>query len=333
MTVVARQPHSVHARRTISTDLTRLAELQAGVITTEQAVALGQSRHSLARLVQSGQWLRLTTGVYLTVPAAVDFAVLAWGGVLLGGDGARLGPYASGFLHRLLDASPEVVDVLVPADRRVRVDGPWQFIRERCSGRSARTVGSPPRLVLEETVIDLTNQSRDVDVVSLVTRAVQTRGTTAARLATALARRERHRHRALLHAMLSDVAVGAESALELMYLREVERPHGLPVGKRQRSRLGLPYCTDVGYDEYRLLVELDGRDGHEGIGRFRDMRRDNRFVTGGFTTFRFGFFDVLDHPCAVAGQVWAVLAERGRSETFRHCSRCLNAPLSELVRG
>ena len=77
MTVVARQPHSVHARRIISTDLTRLAELQAGVITTEQAVALGQSRHSLARLVQSGQWLRLTTGVYLTVPAAVDFAVLA----------------------------------------------------------------------------------------------------------------------------------------------------------------------------------------------------------------------------------------------------------------
>ena len=128
MTLVAPQPHGVHTRRTISTDLARLAKLQAGVVTTEQAVALGQSRHSLARLVQSGQWLRLTVGLYLTVPTAVDFAVLAWGGVLLGGDGARLGPQASGFLHRLLEAPPDVVDVLVPADRRVRVDGPWLFI-------------------------------------------------------------------------------------------------------------------------------------------------------------------------------------------------------------
>ena len=118
-----------------------------------------------------------------------------------------------------------------------------------------------------------------------------------------------------------------------MYLREVERPHGLPVGNRQRSRLGLPYCTDVGYDSYRLLVELDGRDGHEGAGRFRDMRRDNRFAAGGFSTLRFGFFDVVDHPCAVAGQVWAVLAERGHSKSFSHCSRCSNAPLSDLVRG
>jgi very-short-patch-repair endonuclease len=121
--------------------------------------------------------------------------------------------------------------------------------------------------------------------------------------------------------------------LELRYLREVERPHGLPVGNRQRSRLGLPYCTDVGYDEYRLLVELDGRDGHEGVGRFRDMRRDNRFAAGGLTTFRYGFFALVDHPCAVAGQVWAILAERGRPEPFRHCPRCLNTPLAELIRG
>ena len=175
-------------------------------------------------------------------------------------------------------------------------------------------------------MIDLAAQYDAAEVVGLVTRAVQTRRTTADRLLSALTRRQRHPHRLLMQAMLGDVAQGAESALELMFLRKVERPHDLPVGDRQHSRLGLPYCTDVGYDEYQLLVELDGRDGHEGTGRFRDMRRDNRFAVGGLTTLRFGFYDVVHHPCAAAGQIWSVLAARGRSEPFHHCTAMPQRP-------
>jgi len=133
--------------------------------------------------------------------------------------------------------------------------------------------------------------------------------------------------------MLAEVAAGAESALEVMFAQDVERPHGLLVGRRQKSRLGLPYCTDVGYDAFALLVELDGQDGHVGTGRFRDMRRDNRFAAGHLTTFRYGFCDVADHPCAVAGQIWAVLSARGYPEPLLRCQLCVNAPLSELIGG
>ena len=167
----------------------------------------------------------------------------------------------------------------------------------------------------------------------LVSQAVSSHRTTAERLLATLERRGRHPHRALLRAMLADVAEGAESPLELMYLRDVERPHGLPRGRRQKSRLGLPYCSDVGYDEHQLLVELDGREAHQGAGRFRDMRRDNRFAARYHVTLRFGFYDLTHHPCAIAGQVWSVLADRGRPDSFRHCPRCLNTPLTELVRG
>ena len=93
-------PPDVQTRKTISVELTRLADLQAGVVTIEQAVGLGQTRHSLGRLVGSGQWHRLAPGLYLTLPVAADFSALAWGGVLLGGDGSRLGPRASGHLHQ-----------------------------------------------------------------------------------------------------------------------------------------------------------------------------------------------------------------------------------------
>lgn len=327
------QPLDVQSRIRVSPELARLADLQAGVVTTEQAVGLGQTRHSLARLVDGGSWQRLASGLYLTIPTPADFSALAWGGVLLGGEQARLGPRASGHLHGLLSTPPETVDVLVPDGRRVRVTGPWQFIRDGSTRRSTRVVGSPPRLRVDDTVLDLTSQSPAPDVVTVVTRAVQGRRTTAAGLLTALYRRQRHPHRALLRGMLEDVADGAESALELLYLCDVERPHQLPVGNRQKSRFRLPYCSDVGYDGYSLLVELDGRDGHEGTGRFRDMRRDNRFAARHHTTLRFGFFDIVHHPCAVAGQVWSVLADHGLLEPFQHCPRCLHLPLSELVRG
>lgn len=323
----------MQTRITVSVELARLAEIQARVVTTEQAVGLGQTRHSLARLVGDGKWQRLASGLYLTVPTAADFDALAWGGVLLGGNGARLGPRASSHLHGLVKTSPETIDVLVTPERRIRVAGPWQFARDCSSGRSTRVVGLPPRLGVDDTVIDLAGLMSADDVVGLVTQAVSSRRTTSKRLLTNLRRRGRHPHRALLEAMLADVADGAESPLELLYLRDVERPHGLPIGRRQRSRLGLRYCTDVGYDAYALLAELDGRDGHEGVGRFRDMRRDNRFAAGGLVTLRYGFYDVVHHPCAVAGQVWAVLADRGYPDAFERCSRCLNTPLTELIQG
>lgn len=65
-------------RRGVSPELARLADLQAGVVTTEQVVSLGQTRHSVARLIDAGQWQRLAPGLYLTVPVAADFAALAW---------------------------------------------------------------------------------------------------------------------------------------------------------------------------------------------------------------------------------------------------------------
>ena len=159
-----------------------------------------------------------------------------------------------------------------------------------------------------------------------MTKAVQQRLTTPVRLVSALALRRRHRHRALLTAVLADVDEGAESALELAYLRDVERAHGLPRGNRQRSRLGLAYLSDVGYDDYQLLVELDGRDGHLDVGRFRDMQRDNRFAVRAWLTLRYGWFDVVDRPCLVSVQVATALRDRGWTGLFRRCRRCARVP-------
>lgn len=105
-------------------------------------------------------------------------------------------------------------------------------------------------------------------------------------------------HRQLMLDLLTDVAAGAESALEVSYLRDVERAHGLPRVRRQLQRLGLPCHCDVGYDEFQTLVELDGRNGYVGSGRFRDMLRGNTFAAALWLALR------------MAGLMWSIVPAR-----------------------
>jgi hypothetical protein len=246
--------------------------MQAYVVTRDQALGHGLSRHSIDRLVESGAWRRLARGLFLTVPLE------------------------------------------------------WHVIREVPGVRAARSVKDPPRLTVESTVLDLADV-RDVgEVVGLITTAVQRRLTTVKKLRRELDERARHRHRALLRDLLSDVEVGAESPIELRYLRDVERSHGLPKGNRQQSRSGLPYQTDVDYEEFRLIVELDGRVDHESVGRFRDMDRDNRHALVDAVTLRYGSYDLAARPCGVAFQVYRALAARGYLEAFLRCRHCSAAP-------
>jgi len=325
------QTLDVKARQELPVALTQLADAQAGMVTREQIRLLGGSEAMMRRLLEEGWWQSLARGVYLTSPSAPSWNGLAWAGVLLGGDGARLGPRASGFLHGLNTEPPRPVDVLVPIGRSARIAGEWQFSRERPGARSPRSVKAPPRLTLEDTVLDLSAAADEADLVALVTTSVQARKTTPRRLLNAMEQRSRYRHRKLLADILGDVAAGAESPLEMKFLHDVERPHGLPRGNRQQRRHGLPYLSDVGYDEYQVLVELDGRTGHDGVGRFRDLNRDNQFALLKWMTLRYGWFDIVHRPCVVAFQIAAALAARGWYGLPTRCRHCLNATDLDLL--
>ena len=82
--------------------------------------------------------------------------------------------------------------------------------------------------------------------------------------------------------------------LELCYLRNVERAHGLPRGERQVPAIGIAgrIYRDVEYKTYRTVVELDGRAAHPESDRWRDMRRDNASVVAGRWVLRYGPSDI-----------------------------------------
>lgn len=137
-----------------------------------------------------------------------------------------------------------------------------------------------------------------------------------------LASRSRHRRRGLLDDVLADVGSGAQSVMEVLFLRDVERAHGLPEGHRQApSVAGRLRLHDVAYEEAKVLVELDGRLGHEGSARVADGIRDRRSARTGWLTVRAFWVDVAVTPCELAVDLGGVLASRGWTDAPHPCRR------------
>ncbi|MGZ6804216.1 MAG: hypothetical protein ACXVFU_14320 [Nocardioidaceae bacterium] len=103
---------------------------------------------------------------------------------------------------------------------------------------------------------------------------------------------------------------------------KVERAHGLPRAVRQlvdRTVDGVVY-RDVAYEPYRLLVELDGRLGHErSRDRWDDMDRDLLAASDLWLTVRLEWRQVEGTPCVSARRLARVLQSRGWPGRPRPC--------------
>ena len=101
--------------------------------------------------------------------------------------------------------------------------------------------------------------------------------------------------------------------MELAYVRDVERRHGLPTAARQtiRVRRGGRWYNDVEYTDYSTIVELDGPPAHPEDARERDMHRDNAAIAAGKTVLRYGPVQIRGGPCTTAAEVAAVLQRNG----------------------
>ncbi len=314
----------MHPRSDPTAALLTLARLQQGVVTLEQAAGHGLNRNSVARLVREERWSSLGRGLYCVSAGPPSWLGLAWGGVLVAGDSSRLGGLAAAHLHDLVDDPPTVLDVWT--SRKRDSSHPWRFRREGPRTHTARGVGAPPRLTVEDTVLDLTHELHPDELTDLLLRTVQTRRSSPRRLREAASQRLVLPQRRLVQDLLAEAGSGVESTLERRYRHDVELAHGLPRATRQLRQRGLR--RDVVYEEHGLLVELDGRF-HEGAGRFRDMARDNSAMLTGQRTLRFGWPDVTAGPCRAAAQVAHLLVLGGWDGVPRRCPRCRQVPRLE----
>lgn len=301
-----------------------LVQSQAGVVTRHQALAYGMSRSAVEGEVRSRRWQRVHPRVYATFSGPLSPWTRLFAALLYSGHGAVVSGETAAQLWGLVDGGlREPFHLTVPADRRVRPRPGIVIRRSRHVADDTHPVLHPPRLRIEPTVLEQVDRCRTVDeALAVVARACQRRLTTPDRLVAACRRRLNLRWRHVVLPALADVASGAHSVLELRYLRDVERAHGLPSGERQhRLRSGLrTLWLDVRYRAFRTRVELDGRLGHdEPEDRQRDRRRDNAGVVAGEETLRYGWADVTAHACECAREVAAVLHRNGWAGKARRC--------------
>jgi Transcriptional regulator, AbiEi antitoxin len=302
-------------------DLDALIRSQHGVCSVAQAVEAGLTEDALRWRVASGRWTRLGRGLYRAQTGELDWLGRAHAAALRGRDGCALSLQAAEHLHGVAPTPPPVIQVAVPVGRTV-TRLPGTRFRQHTGLEVVRRRGLPVTTA-EQTVLDL-GDAPGVEwreSVATLARWVQKRRTTTDAVAQALERRSRHQHRHILRVALGVVAQGAESVMEVSYVRRVEEPHGLPRASMQ-VRDGV-VRRDFEYDRWLVVVEVDGRLGHEGEHLALDRRRDRRAAGTGRVTLRAGWVDVEGDPCGLAVDVHAALRARGMPDPLRACGpRC-----------
>jgi hypothetical protein len=299
-----------------------LLERQAGIITRGQALAAGLSASAIRARVALGRWLPAFRGGYRTFTGEPPRAAVLWAALLRAGAGAALSHQSAAELLGLTDCPSDPIHVSIPARRRIRPI-PGVVVHHRAG--LAETVQPGPALCrtrVEDTVLALWQAtSRPETAVGWIVAACARRLTTPDRLVAAMHRRKQLCRRRLLAAVLDDTSAGAHSVLERRYLRDVERAHRLPRGRRQARHhaSGGTRYRDVAYHEFGAAVELDGRAYHPAERRRADQRRDNE-AADGLRTLRYGWTDVTA-PCSTAVQVARALRAGGWRDRLGPCRR------------
>jgi hypothetical protein len=309
----------------IPQSLRALTDDQAGVVTRRQALDAGMSPGAIAARLKFGRWRRVHVGVYATFTGPMARDAHLWAAVLAAGPGALLSHETAAEINRLTDRQTPFIHVTIPADRRIThpkgviihmsstLTFGWRFAR-----------GVPPYTFAEETVVDLVHAATDLnDVIAYVTGGFAKKRVSEGRLREAATARKKLRWRRDLDEIILAGAGGAHSVIEYRYDHDVEQAHGLPAAAKQVKYTkpdGSRGYRDRYYEQYRLIVELDGKQYHPPEHRGHDQDRDNDATATVGSTLRYGWVDVTSKRCGSARQVHAALAERGYDGPFRPCS-------------
>ena len=308
-------------------DWRSIADAQAGMVARGQVLALGISPMQARAYVDTGRWRRVLPGVYATFTGPISAHGRVWAALLYAGRDAAASHGTALWLSGLTDEAPAVIDVVVPESRRVLGQPGVRIHRRSALDRTnaqpmIHPAARPPRVRLEQALLDACDATSATGAIDLVLRATQRRLTTADLVRTSINQRSRVRWRSRLLAVLQQVEAGVASPLELEYRRAVECRHRLPVGLRnvrEEGPNGRSWYRDVRYVPWRVVIELDGREAHPAERAFRDLRRDNAAAVAGETVLRYGWRDIAGDPCSVARQVGAVLALNGWPDRPRRC--------------
>jgi hypothetical protein len=303
-----------------------LLSVQARIVDRDQALDVGFSPRQVYYRLRSGAWQRIYPGVYATFSGPLSRDAQLWAAVRFVGDGAMLSHETAAEVHGIIDKPAPDIHVTVPLSRRPSRFKPVRGIVIHRSDQSRGHLPGPFKLPLtrvDDTILDLVAAAPTFGhAYTWISRAVFRNLVSVSALREALARRSRSRWRAWLNDALAEVQDGVLSPLELHYVRDVERAHGLPASQHQAYRQlnGKAHYKDNWYPEFRVAIEIDGPAYHQNERVQQDRERDNaNLAVDDVKTFRFGPVAVTERACETASMVAVTLQRQGWQGVPRRC--------------
>jgi very-short-patch-repair endonuclease len=287
----------------------------------------GLSADKIAWRLKQGAWQQVFHGTYATFTGPIEGNAQLWAAVLYSGQGAYLSHWTAAKLNRLTDDAPNIIDVTIPANRRVR---PPTGVAIHLSTQKP-IIWTPPRTppysIAEVTALDLVQQATSEDeVIALITGGFNKKRLAENHLRAYAKEHKKLRWRSELDEIITLAAGGAHSVLEYRHDRDVQHAHGLPEPVKQakfREQGGKVGYRDRYYPQFGgLVIELDGKRYHQ--DEHRDRTRDNQAAVTG-TTLRYGWDDITRRPCETARQEAEALRHRGWTGTLKKCSPACKA--------
>ena len=285
----------------------------AGWVTTAELLTR-VSRRTVGYWVAQGRLVRLRPGVLALPGAAPDWRVRV--AAALEGREAVASHTTALALWELVRHPAGPVHVSVDSSRSAR--GSAGVVVHRAPGayEDRRRVGGLAVTSVERSVVDTWGRPSGlsrVDVRAAAIAAVRQRQCRPRDLELGLADRSRLPGRAELAHLVSLLASGCRSELEIWGCLEVLRAPGMPPFVQQRpvTVAGRTFLLDAAYDDVLLAVEMDGAAWHGSRDqRESDISRDALLATVGWQTLRFGYRRLTASPDACRQEILAVRAAR-----------------------
>jgi hypothetical protein len=289
----------------------RLAATQHGLVSRDQALALGFSASALRWRVRCGRWKAVRPSVFRVEGAPVTWRQELKAVCLWTARGAAVSHRAAAALWGLARFRQGQVEVSVTRD--LRVAGPAVVHRVDClPHHEVQSVDGLPVTSPTRTLIDLCATEDPQTLEATVDECLRRKLTSLEKLSAALDRSRGHRGTSFLRALVDRYQGGeapAESAAEAKFLGLVDDA-GLPRPEKQRALVARKRLRrlDFAYAPQRVAIEVDGYAYHSDPVAFeRDRERRNALTARGWKVLNFTWRALNDRPDEVIGDLCRAL--------------------------
>jgi very-short-patch-repair endonuclease len=309
----------------LSVGLSYLLDDHDGVLSTSDILGF-MTRKQLRWQISTGHWQKPAHGVVVAQSGPLTERQLLRATLLRAGPQAAL----AGLTAARLDGFTGFGDKVSPIERPVYLLAPYGYKRrtpplgltvvthysQALTDLDVHPERQPRRTRIARSLIDAAAwMPTDRGAMAILAAGVQQRLVRAQDLSQVTDRLGALHRRKLIGETIGDIAGGSQALSELDFTRQVIRAFRLPEPSRQAARRdarGRRRWTDVMWDDYKIVVEIDGaQHTTDPLQRWDDMERDLDLGLGGYQTLRFPAWLVRTKPEYVARKILETLRRAG----------------------